>query len=100
MWRDTAWVLDMLLASRKAVGYARGLGEEQFQASSLHQDAILRQLTIVGEAANVCLQNFVPAIPRCRGGKSPGSAMSSCAITLVWTCKRFGGSFRRTYQPW
>jgi uncharacterized protein with HEPN domain len=51
MWRDTAWVLDMLLASRKAVEYARGLSEEQFQASSLHQDAILRQLTIVGEAA-------------------------------------------------
>jgi uncharacterized protein with HEPN domain len=51
MWRDTAWVLDMLLASRKAFEHARGLSEEQFQASSLHQDAILRQLTIIGEAA-------------------------------------------------
>jgi uncharacterized protein with HEPN domain len=51
MWRDLAWVLDMLQASRKALDYARGLSEEQFGASSLHQDAILRQLTIVGEAA-------------------------------------------------
>jgi uncharacterized protein with HEPN domain len=51
MWRDLAWVLDMLQASRKALNYARGLSEEQFGASSLHQDAILRQLTIVGEAA-------------------------------------------------
>jgi uncharacterized protein with HEPN domain len=51
MWRDVAWVLDMLQASRKALNYARGFSEEQFESSSLHQDAILRQLTIVGEAA-------------------------------------------------
>jgi uncharacterized protein with HEPN domain len=52
MWRDLAWVLDMLQASQKALEYARGLTEEQFQVSNLHQDAILRQLTVVGEAAN------------------------------------------------
>ena len=52
MWRDLAWVLDMLQASRKTIEYARGLGEEQFRVSGLHQDAILRQLIIVGEAAN------------------------------------------------
>jgi uncharacterized protein with HEPN domain len=51
MWRDLAWILDMLQASRKILEYARGLDEEQFRASGLHQDAILRQLTIVGEAA-------------------------------------------------
>jgi uncharacterized protein with HEPN domain len=51
MWRDLAWVLDMLQASQKVIEYARGLNEEQFQASGLHQDAILRQLTIGGEAA-------------------------------------------------
>ena len=51
MWRDLAWVLDMLQASRKALEYARGLSEEQFGESDLHQDAILRRLTIVGEAA-------------------------------------------------
>jgi uncharacterized protein with HEPN domain len=51
MWRDLAWILDMFQASQKAIEYAPGLNEEQFQASELHQDAILRQLTIVGEAA-------------------------------------------------
>jgi uncharacterized protein with HEPN domain len=51
MWRDLGWVLDMLLAARKAIEYRRGLNEEHFQESGLHQDAILRQLTIVGEAA-------------------------------------------------
>ena len=51
MWRDLAWVLDILQASRKIVEYARDLDEEHFQASRLHQDAVLRQLTIIGEAA-------------------------------------------------
>jgi uncharacterized protein with HEPN domain len=41
----------MFQASQRAIEYAHGLSEEQFGASSLHQDAILRQLTIVGEAA-------------------------------------------------
>lgn len=63
MWRDLAWVLDMLQASRKALNYARGLSEEQFGASSLHQDAIIRQLTIVGEAAKPTLR---PNASNCR----------------------------------
>jgi uncharacterized protein with HEPN domain len=51
MWRDLAWGLDMLQVSRKTIEYAPGLSEEQFQASGLHQGAILRRLTIVDEAA-------------------------------------------------
>jgi uncharacterized protein with HEPN domain len=58
MWRDLAWVLDMLQASRNALEYASGLTEEQFQASNLHQDAILRQLTIIGEAAKRVSEEF------------------------------------------
>jgi uncharacterized protein with HEPN domain len=63
MWRDLGWVLDMLQASRKAIEYARGLNEEQFQASGLHQDAILRQLTIVGEAAKRVSAEFRASHP-------------------------------------
>jgi uncharacterized protein with HEPN domain len=63
MWRDPAWVLDMLQASRKAIEYARGLDEEQFQASGLHHDAILRQLTIVGEAAKRLSAEFRASHP-------------------------------------
>lgn len=51
MWRDDAWLLDMLQSARKALDYARGLSEAQFMADSLRQDAILRQLTILGEAS-------------------------------------------------
>jgi uncharacterized protein with HEPN domain len=52
MWRDDAWLLDMLQSARKALEYARGFGETQFMGDSLRQDAILRQLTILGEACN------------------------------------------------
>jgi uncharacterized protein with HEPN domain len=51
MWRDDAWLLDMLQSSQKALDYARGLSENQFMTDSLRQDAILRQLTILGEAS-------------------------------------------------
>ena len=99
MWRDLAWVLDMLQASRKALEYARGLNEEQFQASGLHQDAILRQLTIVGEAAKRVSAEFrSQPTRRFRGGKSRGSAMSSCMIMHVWTCRKYGALFSRIYQ--
>ena len=51
MWRDPAWVLDMLQAARKVLEYAHELTEDQYLASSRDQDAIIRQLTIIGEAA-------------------------------------------------
>jgi uncharacterized protein with HEPN domain len=51
MWRDDAWLLDMLQSARKALDYASGLTENQFMTDSLRQDAILRQLTILGEAS-------------------------------------------------
>jgi uncharacterized protein with HEPN domain len=51
MWRDDAWLLDMLQSARKALEYARGVSENQFMTDSLRQDAILRQLTILGEAS-------------------------------------------------
>jgi uncharacterized protein with HEPN domain len=50
-------------ASQKTIEYARGLNEEQFQASGLHQDAILRQLTIVGEAAKRVSAEFRASQP-------------------------------------
>jgi uncharacterized protein with HEPN domain len=63
MWRDAAWLLDMLRAARKALGHVRGLTEAEFMASSLHQDAILRQLTILGEAAKRVSAEFRDSHP-------------------------------------
>jgi uncharacterized protein with HEPN domain len=100
MWRDLAWVLDMLQASRKTIEYARGLSEEQFRVSGLHQDAILRQLTIVGEAAKRVSTEFRVSHPEFLGDKLQGSAMSSFMIMPEWTCRKFGVSSRRTDQQW
>ena len=41
----------MLQAARKALEYVQDLTEGQYLGSSRDQDAIIRQLTIVGEAA-------------------------------------------------
>jgi uncharacterized protein with HEPN domain len=58
MWRDPAWILDILHAARKASEYSRGLTEKEFMANSVVQDAIVRQLTILGEAAKRVSQEF------------------------------------------
>jgi uncharacterized protein with HEPN domain len=49
--RDTALLLDMLLAARDAQTFVEGLDESAFLASRLHQNATIRSLEVLGEAA-------------------------------------------------
>jgi len=49
---DTAYLLDILIAANKAIGYLGRLSWEEFETSELHQDAAMRALEIIGEAAN------------------------------------------------
>jgi len=49
--RDAALLLDMLLAARDAKAFIEGLDEAAFLASRLHQNAIIRSLEVLGEAA-------------------------------------------------
>ena len=49
--RDVALLLDMLLAARDAVGFLAGIDEAAFLASRLHQNAVIRSLEVIGEAA-------------------------------------------------
>jgi len=51
MWRDEAYVLDMLLAAKKALEFAEGVDWERFRRDELVQNAIMRQIQIIGEAA-------------------------------------------------
>jgi uncharacterized protein with HEPN domain len=51
MWRDEAYLLDILLAARKVLQYAGGLSRDAFEQDELVQSAVMRWLTIVGEAA-------------------------------------------------
>ena len=52
MRRDDSYLLDMLLAARKAAKFAQGLSYERFIQSDLHQNAIFKVLEIIGEAAS------------------------------------------------
>ena len=53
MQRDDAYLLDILIASRKAIKYLEDLPWKQFIISELHQDAVVRSLEIIGEAARL-----------------------------------------------
>ncbi|MBI3242283.1 MAG: DUF86 domain-containing protein [Chloroflexi bacterium] len=51
MSRDTAHLLDILEAARLAGSYVEGKTEAEFLADTLAQDAVIRRLEIIGEAA-------------------------------------------------
>lgn len=78
MWRDEAYLLDMLLAASDAISFASGLDAESFQASDLHQSAILRKLEIIGEAAGQVSKDFQSRHP-----DIPWSGMISLRNRLI-----------------
>lgn len=51
MWRDEAYLLDILIAAKEARQFVGGLSWEEFQRSSLHQHAVAKALENIGEAA-------------------------------------------------
>ncbi len=64
--RDTTLLLDMLLADRDAQGFVVGMNEAAFTASRLHQNAVIRSLEVIGEAAgkvSVSARDSLPEIP-------------------------------------
>ena len=63
MWKDDAWILDMLNACRRIQRYAHGVDGAAFLGDELRQDAIIRQLTILGEAAKRVSPNCRMAHP-------------------------------------
>jgi len=66
MWRDDAYLLDILLAARKVQKYTAGVTWEQFQGNEVLQNAIMHLVQITGEAARKISPEFKaqhPAIP-------------------------------------
>jgi len=51
MWRDDAYLLDILIAARKVLKYTDGLSRQEFDSSDLVQNAVMRMLEVIGEAA-------------------------------------------------
>ncbi len=63
MRQDDSYLLDMLVAARKAVMFAHDLTYTQFDQSDLHQNAIFKVLEIVGEAASCISDSTREAYP-------------------------------------
>jgi uncharacterized protein with HEPN domain len=51
MWRDDAYLLDMLLAARKIRDFTDDVTWEKFQDDELTQNGIMHLIQIIGEAA-------------------------------------------------
>ena len=63
MWKDEAWLLDMLNACQRIQRHAQGSDDTAFLGDDLRQDAIVRQFTVLGEAAKRISQEYRTAHP-------------------------------------
>jgi uncharacterized protein with HEPN domain len=63
MWRDDAYLLDMLLAAQRIQKYAHGYDFQRFEDDEVLQDAIMRRIQIIGEAARKVSAEFKEAHP-------------------------------------
>jgi uncharacterized protein with HEPN domain len=63
MQRDDAYLLDILIAARKALEFLEGMTWDAFEQSELHQNAVIRPLEIIGEAARRVSQQTRDAHP-------------------------------------
>ena len=63
MWRDNAYLLDILVAARKVLEYSKGVTWEEFQQNDLLQSATMRPLEIIGEVARKISQETKDAHP-------------------------------------
>lgn len=55
-FRARDYLLHMLEAADRALEYTSGVSKEQFLANPMMQDAVIRNIEIMGEAANNLLQ--------------------------------------------
>jgi uncharacterized protein with HEPN domain len=62
--RDAGLLADMLMAARDARSFIHGMTEAEFGASLLHQNATIRSLEIVGEAASKVSEGARSELPQ------------------------------------
>jgi uncharacterized protein with HEPN domain len=58
MRRDDAYLLDILLAAHKALKFVEGINRNQFEENEIIQNAVMRPLEIIGEAAGKISKEF------------------------------------------
>ena len=88
--QDEAYLLDMLLAARDAQEFADGLTKDGFLSSRLHQNAIIRSLEVIGEAAGQVSPGTVQRLPQIPWRQVTGMrhrlihGYASVDLDLVW----------------
>ena len=63
MWRDLAYLLDILLAARRIRQYVQSMSWEEFQRNKLVGDAIAYHITVIGAAAGKVARETQDAHP-------------------------------------
>lgn len=63
MRRDEVYLLDMLIAARKALKFVEGIDRNEFDDNEVIQNAVMRPLEIIGEAASRISISFRKAHP-------------------------------------
>jgi uncharacterized protein with HEPN domain len=58
MRRDDAYLLDILLAARKALKFVEGIDRNQFEENEIIQNAVMHPLEIIGTAAGKISKGF------------------------------------------
>jgi uncharacterized protein with HEPN domain len=58
MSRDLDCVTDIVAAARMALGYVEGGAYEEFMGNTMRQDAVVRQLLVIGEASKRISEEF------------------------------------------
>ena len=90
MERDGAYLLDMLIAASDAVEFSGEITYSQFENSRLHQNAILKAVETVGEAASQVSPGMRESQPDIPWGEIVGMrnrlvhAYFDVDIGLVW----------------
>ncbi len=92
--RDEPLLLDMLQAARDAVGFVADLDQDRFNASKLHQNAVVRSIEIIGEAAGKVSRGFQQVHPEIPWSAIVGMrhrlihAYNDVDLDLVWDVAR------------
>ncbi len=63
MRRDDAYLLDILIAARKALKFVEGIDRNKFEDNEIIQNAVMRPLEIIGEASAKISKDFRKAHP-------------------------------------
>jgi uncharacterized protein with HEPN domain len=94
MWRDEPLLLDMLLAAGDALTFIAALDQSQFSQSKLHQNAVIRSLEVIGEAAAKVSPEFRDAHPEIAWRDIIGMrnrlihGYSNVSLEIVWDVSR------------